>query len=42
MIIIRELLHGHESQHPSPRHQAEVDRWDWLHVRNQEEPQKRS
>lgn len=42
MIIIRKLLHGHESQHPSPRHQAEVDRGDWLHIRNQEEPQKRS
>jgi MFS family permease len=33
---------GHESQHYSPRHQAEVDRWDWLHVRDQEEPEKRS
>jgi hypothetical protein len=33
---------GYESQHISPRHQAEVDRWDWLHVRDQEEPEKRS
>ena len=42
MIFITRLLRGHESQHTSPGHQAEVDRWDWLHVRDQEEPEKRS
>ena len=42
MIFISGLLSGHESQHTSPRHQAEVNRWDWLHVRDQEEPEKRS
>ena len=30
-----------ESQHTSPRHQAQVDRCDWLHLRDQEEPEKR-
>jgi hypothetical protein len=42
MIITNTLFRGDESQHISPRHQAEVDRWDRLHVRDQEEPEKRS
>src|SRR5262249_40414356 len=42
LFSLADCCAGHESHHASPRHQAEVDRWDWLHVRDQEKPEKRS